>query len=78
MKSLTPTIILQFQGKSSVKETYKIVLKNVVEIVGTIIEEHEIKEAKLLLKDAIAVLETKEAHIWAKRHDFELHKQDTF
>lgn len=70
MRKLTPTIILQFQGKSSVKETYRIVLTNIVDIAKTMTDKEEVRETKLLLMEAIACLKATEEHIWSRDHRY--------
>ncbi len=64
MRELTPPIIINFQNPERIRETYTIVLKNIVDIAKTMNEKREIHEAKLLLKEALFYLDDSEYKIW--------------
>lgn len=70
MIKLTPTIVLQFQGKSRVKEQYQIVLNNIVDIAKTITDKNEVVQARLTLMEAVAILKGTEEQIWRRENGY--------
>jgi hypothetical protein len=70
MIKLTPTIVLQFQGTSSIREKYRIVLNNIVDIAKTITAKDELREAKLTLMEALAILKDTEERIWKRENGY--------
>ncbi len=70
MRQLTPPIIIKFQSTKRLSDAYQVVLKDLLDIVETIYDKKEIYETKLLLKEAVAILENKEGRIWAQENGY--------